>query len=263
MKSIQQASSSQKIKACLQKIKSWLTPWEYHQLHELHKNRPHMAEPIILRTTSNLDSKNNIEEQSYDFFGRTPLHIAIAHGNIWKIQQLLAIGIEPNAQTSLGQTALHYILLTDRLQLSSKLIILNLLAKYQELELDTKDIFGATPLIYATQLNHEDIFIRLVKHGANIYLPGNNGNTPLHWAAWEHNIPVCIYLVNVASTRDGYEYRTLTSHNGSIPYNKLFETSAAPTDQLKMLLHPNNQPKTPLQYPLTFRLSSISKDFNW
>lgn len=54
--------------------------------------------------------------------------------------------------------------------------------KYDNLDVDIKDIGGNSPLHYAARYNNIGMINWLCKHGANVHIQNNHGQTPLHFA---------------------------------------------------------------------------------
>ncbi|MFZ8806797.1 MAG: ankyrin repeat and protein kinase domain-containing protein [Pyrobaculum sp.] len=116
------------------------------------------------------------------------LHIATYKGNVWRVEELLEKGADPNAQDYDGRTPLH--------TAASKgdVLIVELLLKHSA-DLNTQTKFGYTPLHLAAMEGHVDVVRLLLEHGANTNTQDIFGWTPLHWAAKEGHVDVVRLLL--------------------------------------------------------------------
>ena len=65
---------------------------------------------------------------------------------------------------------------------ANSLRIVPLKNAFSQSDLNFKDQYGFSPLIYATKANSHELIQFLIDKGADINLEGQNGNTPLHYA---------------------------------------------------------------------------------
>lgn len=84
---------------------------------------------------------------------------------------------EPNAEAiELGISKLHLSAALDSKREARRCVI------RKNMDSDTRDAGGNTPLHYAARYNHAGMINWLVKHGANVNIQNNHGQTPLHYA---------------------------------------------------------------------------------
>ncbi|KIY04223.1 uncharacterized protein Z520_00917 [Fonsecaea multimorphosa CBS 102226] len=137
-----------------------------------------LGDEPILSLSSTVDAKNS--------YGNTALHLAIGQGSSEMICSLLELGADPNAMDRYGMKALHR---------AAQGVDINVLRIFLQLtdDIDTRANDGVTPLLLATDLG---IVKALLAAGANINARhGQNGYTPLHFAAKESSQQVVEILV--------------------------------------------------------------------
>ena len=78
-------------------------------------------------------------------------------------------------QSTLGETAFHYVIVENRLDLAEFLLAAGS-------EINKADHYGATPLMHAVMLDHRDLIKWLIERGAAIEPKNCNGETVLCWA---------------------------------------------------------------------------------
>ena len=108
----------------------------------------------------------------------TPLHNAAKNGKLYSLSELLSKGADINAKDSYGITALIYATMAGR-----DAIVANLLDKGADTE--AKDNHGRTALIYAIMAGRDAIVANLLDKGANTEAKDDydRGKTALHCAA--------------------------------------------------------------------------------
>ncbi|MCG8340701.1 MAG: ankyrin repeat domain-containing protein, partial [Cytophagales bacterium] len=113
--------------------------------------------------------------------GKNSLHVAAAGGNAEIVQILLDQGVNYAAKDAKGKTPLA---LADDRDVIKKLI-------------DLKDSEGKTVLIRTIEEGNTPGALALIAKGADVTIPDNEGNTPLHWAVeiWDEEI-VRVLLLN-------------------------------------------------------------------
>lgn len=134
-------------------------------------------------------------------------------GDVELVDRILSTNVNVNFQDKNGYTALMYAAKTDNPQVMNKLILanadLNLQTRYEKetaliiatigknleaanilldngANVNIKDTSGRTALIWAADMNFNDIIIPLLQHSANIDEKDNeDGFTALMWAAFK------------------------------------------------------------------------------
>jgi ankyrin repeat protein len=110
----------------------------------------------------------------------------------------------------------------DLSELQKELIALSMKGKQEKLTsamlenkevLNTQDIFGFTPLMWAAARNHALLVNMFLKtDGINVNLQDKHGNTALHWAVRNGNDEVVQFLVKRSST-----FLSLRNNKGETP----------------------------------------------
>lgn len=110
-----------------------------------------------------------------DRYNKTALHYAAQAGFVKTIQDLLARGLDLNAQDDAGNNALHY---AARAQSHQALEILITAGG----NIETRDIYGHTPLhiasMFAEETSHQKVEL-LIAQGADIHAKSTDEATPL------------------------------------------------------------------------------------
>ena len=149
-----------------------------------------------------------------DNYNNTPLHWAIAQGNIEIAELLLNYNTDStnkadiNAQGEYGYTPLHRAIFKN--QADTVKLLLDHGAHINAADNDT----GETPLHYAIIKGHADIIEILLKRGADTTIYSKAGNTPLHAASELAKAHIVELLLNHnahinAKTEDKYGYTPL------------------------------------------------------
>jgi len=116
------------------------------------------------------------DPNAQDYDGRTPLHTAASKGDVLIVELLLKHGADPNTQTKFGYTPLHLAAEEGHVD------VVELLLEHGA-NPNTYEGEGYTPLYDAADRGHVDVVRLLLKHGANPNAPVEFGQTPLHKAA--------------------------------------------------------------------------------
>jgi palmitoyltransferase ZDHHC13/17 len=64
-------------------------------------------------------------------------------------------------------------------------------------DINVQDANGCTPLVIATQHNHQDCVVYLIRNGADVTLCDNNGDSAIHWAAYKGYIEMVGLLAHL------------------------------------------------------------------
>ncbi len=113
--------------------------------------------------------------------GGTPLHVAAWNGAVPEtLILLLASGADVTAQDDNGSTPLHFALASD-IESPNRLKAIDWLV-FARADLNAKDRSGQTPL-YAQNRTSFELIKFLVRNRADLNTRDNEGRTPLMWAA--------------------------------------------------------------------------------
>lgn len=123
--------------------------------------------------------------------GQTPLHMAAQAGKSEQVQFYInQPGVEINAKSATGDTALHYAII------QRKLVVIDKLIKHSEIDLYVANEKNETPLLMVMQGGHPDAFNALIEcKNFKINQPGDGGNTLLHMAVKSRNIEFVLILI--------------------------------------------------------------------
>lgn len=114
-------------------------------------------------------------ETSTTFAG--PLHDAAAIGDLDRVKQLIAGGVDVNVKDTARLTALDYATFMNH-----QSVVETLIASGANVNA-TDGTTGLTPLHMAAKLGHRSLAELLIANGADIEARADGGVTPLHWAA--------------------------------------------------------------------------------
>ena len=131
-----------------------------------------------------------------DSQGRSFLHNAIINNDIESVKELLLdADIDVNTQDNEGNTPLHFAVLKD-----NNNIIIELLGHKPRLDLVNN--LGQTSLDVAIINNLNDVIPLLIKAGAKINSFNRDGMTPLHIAAINNNVQALLLLLDASTLID-------------------------------------------------------------
>jgi len=106
----------------------------------------------------------------------TPLHRAVALGDVNAVKGLILNGVDVNSQDEFGQTPLHL-----AARYGSESIAELLISKGANIH--AQDRYGNMPLHYAAEYEQTKIAELLINKGANVNTKSNRGWTALHFSA--------------------------------------------------------------------------------
>lgn len=118
-----------------------------------------------------------------------PMALAAQSGNAGLVSFLAGQGLDPNAKTSLGKTAMSFAAASG--STATVQALLNAHA-----DVNAADSRGQTPLIAAAQLGEPAMAGYLVDHGAMVNAADSFGYTALMWAAQDGSLPAVQALLS-------------------------------------------------------------------
>ena len=122
---------------------------------------------------------------------QTPLIRAAAKGSLAVVNHLIVFGAQINAQSSSGNTALHEAAQYGRIE--AMLLLLN--NKREEINIDTHNERGETPLFLATKNAQLGAYTLLREKHAKTNTLNNKGRTLLHAAVLSCYIPILLRVL--------------------------------------------------------------------
>jgi ankyrin repeat protein len=138
--------------------------------------------------------------------GKTPLHQAVARGNLPMVQTLLeAPKIQADAADDRGTRPIHLAVELGHDQVAQRLL-------HHGIEVNGQSGQGYTPLYWAARRGHQDLVNTLLTHGADVSMPNQFGETSLHGAARGGHVPVMQALLNARNADPN-----VADHNGVTP----------------------------------------------
>ncbi|KAI0984591.1 hypothetical protein GJ496_000186 [Pomphorhynchus laevis] len=141
--------------------------------------------------------------------GETILHLSIRFNQIDVLKYFIDKYPEMlQVRDSYGRTVLH----SACLRCPGNNEILYMLANRNDVDVDSFDNEGMTPLHHAISLNYNDVALLLMNANAKIDLrqDGESGNTALHYAAQVNNINAIVCLIEKGATIDSLNFRRQT-----------------------------------------------------
>jgi ankyrin repeat protein len=120
--------------------------------------------------------ERNVDVDSRDDHGCTPFLCASANGHPDIVQVI------PGLQCGCALRGQHRKHSTAQGSRNGHLEISRILLE-RNVEVNSQDDHGCTPLLIATENGHRDVARLLLDHNADVRVATTNGNTPLHFAA--------------------------------------------------------------------------------
>ncbi|PJD95628.1 MAG: hypothetical protein CK425_07970 [Parachlamydia sp.] len=149
-----------------------------------------------------LFSENTKNSQSQK--GKTPLHVAMESDNPEVVKFLLDKKVDLGLADKVGNLAIHVAIF------AKKLPFLELLLAADKTLLNRKGQKGLTPLCKAVKNNQFALAKFLVDQGADQTIPDEEGDLPIHWAAFSNDKKLCELLFSE-------ELKDSKGHNGNTP----------------------------------------------
>lgn len=144
---------------------------------------------------------NAVSVKYNEHSGLTPLHTAVSCHQLGSVRQLVELGCQLDAETSLGKTALYYA--CDQ---GDTEIALYLISKGAQVQ--NSGYFN--PLHAAAYDGNAALLEALILHGADVNLTNRSGS-PLHMAAAAHRAQAAAFLLKKGGRTD------LKNRHGLVP----------------------------------------------
>jgi len=221
-------------------------------LHQAVCNKQLDVVKFLLESKANIESNNQQEE--------TPLWIAISTNDKSIVQYLIDQKANINHHNLGERTILHALASNDNIQLASEFLSIF----SSKISIDSKDIFGATPLMLAAENGSINIIPLLLESKANIESEDLKGNTPLMYAATRNQIDVIKFFLKQRIPTDSKNKNGETAY--SIALNKGFKEvsdlllgKVVSEEELDSILKINAGGRSDFQFLQDFGNESIEK----
>ncbi len=129
-----------------------------------------------------------------DYYGDTPVSLAIKKGNLEMIKLLHSNGADIQYRTKLGENYLHFAAAMNEVDIAEYLID-------SGIDINAGKSGGLTPLHIAAITGSTDVASLLIDKGASMEIRSTDGGTPLHFALAARNREL-VSLLRKAGARD-------------------------------------------------------------
>ena len=219
--------------SCLPKTLKWLAD-KGSNIHIIggHDNSPALHKAISnyenIETMQRVKTVQTLLElgvdmEQFDSDQMTPLMSAASVGVGQVVKELIKNGVDVNKTNESGENAMHHAVLgtnsydfKEQLQSVKSKIIIELVQNGAKINQVVSD--GATALIYAMRYGYREIFDTLIKLGADINTPCDDGYLPLYYAVYLKDQ----YFTNVLKKREDLEVNKTNKFHYSIIHQLLF-----------------------------------------
>lgn len=170
--------------------------------------------------------EKKINKDEKNFFGETPLHVAVKLGHLDIVKYLIENGANKNAYNKIGYTPLRIAIEKDNREIKDYLISKEARGKYstiheairkgdrleveffikeKKIDKDEKNLFGETPLHVAAKLGYLDIVEYLIQNGANKEAQNDRGETPLRLVVNKNQVKAMECLIKNGADISDYD----------------------------------------------------------
>ena len=219
--------------SCLPKTLNWLA----NKGANIHIIGGHDNSPALHKAISNYENietmqrvktvqtllELGVDMEQFDSDQMTPLMCAASVGVGQVVKELIKNGVDVNKTNESGENAIHHAILgthsydfKEQLQSVKSKIIIELVQNGAKIDQVVSD--GATALIYAIRYGYREIFDTLIKLGADINTPCDDGYLPLYYAVYLKDQ----YFTNVLKKREDLEVNKTNKFHYSIIHQLLF-----------------------------------------
>ncbi|KAG8192003.1 hypothetical protein JTE90_001738 [Oedothorax gibbosus] len=156
----------------------------------------------------------------------TPLMLAVESNHKDVVFYLVKNGAVADFKGDNGMSSFHIAAKNGSLE------ILQTLLMAKDVDINSQDDGGWTPIVWASEHDHFAVVKYLLKRGANPNIKDNEGNTGLHWSAFSGSVDICfLYLdygcdINAVNER-GDTPLHIASRQDSLPCVTLFLSRGA------------------------------------
>ena len=146
--------------------------------------------------------------------GTSPLMETCSNGHMNVATYLVEHGASIHLQDEDGDTCLHYAARGGHVDVVSQLLAVG--AKENQDYVNARNNCGSTPLMITCSNGHMNVATYLVKHGANIHLQDEDGDTCLHLAAEKGHVEVVSKLLALGE-KENPDYVNARNNSGTSP----------------------------------------------
>jgi len=198
----------------------------FHLLHFAAQNGSPATLQIILKQLA-------VSVDLVDSYGQTPLHLAVAKGNIENTRLLLANGANPLCQKSDGANTIDIALKTNHLELATHLMTVPFKTD--------KSPFVGNALQHAVMKGDPDLVNRLLSQGARPYLGASGSLSPYEMAKRHPNPLMYQHFTSVVSEHFSQHDRTMAVMSHGYPVSRHFNQFYSTLEtRLKKGANPND-----------------------
>jgi ankyrin repeat protein len=180
---------------------SWATEWNGARFEH------------ALRSVEALVQSGQVDVNSRDYNGYTPLIYAIRTSNIKVVEYLLTLEqIDPDSRDNDGRSPLSWAASNMAMGIRS-LQFLRLLLQSDRVDPDSRDIQGRSPLSWAAQSGNIWFMKILDQTNKTVEIDSrdNQGRTPLWWAAWSFQKDMTLCLLRTGKANPEFTNNTGTT----------------------------------------------------
>ncbi|XP_071111196.1 serine/threonine-protein phosphatase 6 regulatory ankyrin repeat subunit B-like [Haliotis cracherodii] len=159
-------------------------------------------------------SNNIVDVNSRGGYGRTPLMVAAGAGHTNVFDLLVDRGGNASAVDDRGSNILHVACFYGKVKMVMRIISQNIV------EINSRGVFGRTPLLIASAKGNIELFDFLVSKGGNVSVVDENNDTILHTACLEEHVEMVKhilsqYVVDVNARNKYGMTAAMTAKNGN------------------------------------------------
>lgn len=169
-----------------------------------------------------LDAKCRLDQQSDE--GGIAMHYAVRAGSPAAVSMLLAAGASATIHDQFGETPLHKCASSHAGPEATDNIVKLLLAT-KHVDIEARESYGETPLLYALEQNNIDLLRCLMDAGASAQAVNHFSRGLLHFASFYSRAGVLRYLLTLPLTGIDPELR---DNGGYTPWDTFVHTALAP-----------------------------------
>ncbi|XP_046341938.2 serine/threonine-protein phosphatase 6 regulatory ankyrin repeat subunit A-like [Haliotis rufescens] len=135
-------------------------------------------------------SNNFVDVNSRRMYGRTPLMVAAGAGHTNVFDLLVYRGGNASAVDDRGSNILHVACFFGKVKMVMHIISQNIV------EINSRGVYGRTPLLMASAKGNIELFDFLVSKGGNMSVIDENNDTILHTACLEDHVEMVTHILS-------------------------------------------------------------------